>query len=58
MRSDCQHPDCSQDGLKNNARYCEGHCSEWAKNKTNKGLKEAKTIPEAVSVLTDYGQKW
>jgi len=58
MRSDCQHPDCLTDGLKNNQRYCAGECREWAETRIKDGLKKAKTQKEAVSVLTKFALRW
>lgn len=58
MRSDCQHPDCMIQDLKNGNRYCEGKCRKWAEARVKKGLQEAKTQKEAVAVLTKFAIKW
>lgn len=58
MRSDCQHPDCLTDGLKNGHRYCEGECQKWADERLNKGLKASKTQKEAVAYLNKFARKW
>ncbi len=58
MRSDCQHPDCLKQDLKQNDRYCKGECLEWAEARMIAGLKLAKEQDEAVAVLKKFARKW
>jgi|11_taG_2_1085331.scaffolds.fasta_scaffold01270_9 hypothetical protein len=58
MRSDCQHPDCLKQDLKDGFRYCDGEHRMWAEKRTLDGLAQSKTQQEAVAVLTKFALKW